>query len=370
MDGLSVASGVAGLISLTIELTKATYTFIEGVKNASRDIHDCVQALTSLQSVLLEINRALGDAGVTIPLSTAECEKQLRRLKATLESRSKLRKLAWPFEQKETREMIRILQDHRDDFHAALSANTMTIAAAGLKELKLMRDDSVRDELVEWLYPHDHSAIHMAKLQEAEPGTGLWLFDEPLFKNWFVQKEKLLVLRGKPGSGKSVLTSLLIDRLQETGTNPVVYFHFSHQENVRLDAVLRSLVKQSVLAGAFLEEVQKLRNSRRQPLEKELLGILAGFCGFIVLDALDESPSFEAMLKVAQELSSKGVSVCLSSRDLPALSKQVPSSLEVVAQQIDLQLFLEMRFVELDLDLGDHLAIEFIETIVRQASGM
>ncbi|GKT41991.1 ankyrin-1 [Colletotrichum spaethianum] len=266
--------------------------------------------------------------------------------------------------------MVRALQSYRDDFHAALSAKTMTIAAAGLRELTLMRNDSTREELAEWLYPHDHSTIHMAKLQEAERGTGIWLFDEPLFRDWSARKEKLLVLQGKPGSGKSVVTSLLIDRLQETGAGPVVYFHFSHQESVRFDNVLRSLIKQVIMVGASLEEVQKLRSSRRQPLEKELLEILTRFGGFIVFDALDESPSFEAMLKVIRELASKGVSVCVSSRNLPALHKQVPISLEVVAQKVDLHLFLEMRFAELDLDMGDHLAIGFIETIVGQADGI
>lgn len=124
MDPFTVATGVAGLISLILDVSKISYKFVSGAKNASRHVHNCLKALNSLQGVLLELQ---GIDSLTIPVF--KCEAELAKIKAKLEHelvRSNLAmRLTWPFKEEETKDIIGRLHAFRDDFHALVSTKTM-----------------------------------------------------------------------------------------------------------------------------------------------------------------------------------------------------------------------------------------------------
>ena len=69
---LGIASGIAGLISLTIEVFGISYKYVHGVRDASSSVRQFLMELEDLQKVLLRVDQVaketherevFGDAG-------------------------------------------------------------------------------------------------------------------------------------------------------------------------------------------------------------------------------------------------------------------------------------------------------------------
>jgi hypothetical protein len=93
------------------------------------------------------------------------------------------------------------------------------------------------------------------------PGTCTWIQEDPTFKDWYVTKlNTALWYHAGPGSGKTVLSSVLIKHLQEQHLN-TIYFFFSFDDPRRRKLInaLRSLSLQLLTqSGAIPDQVIKL----------------------------------------------------------------------------------------------------------------
>jgi len=54
-EALGIASGAAGLLSLALEVTKLSYTYIASVKGAPKSLTTYIAELTPVTSVLLQL---------------------------------------------------------------------------------------------------------------------------------------------------------------------------------------------------------------------------------------------------------------------------------------------------------------------------
>ena len=52
VDPFSLTAGVAGLISLSLEVARVAHQYVHGVRNSSKHIEDFLQALAALTDVL------------------------------------------------------------------------------------------------------------------------------------------------------------------------------------------------------------------------------------------------------------------------------------------------------------------------------
>ncbi|SPJ72223.1 uncharacterized protein FTOL_01951 [Fusarium torulosum] len=91
-DPLSVASGVAGLVSLGLTLCNGLHTYFSAIKDRHSDIETAIQSVTLLQSNICIIQsstlklghrHALAANGVNAGLKN--CETQLKALEAYIE---------------------------------------------------------------------------------------------------------------------------------------------------------------------------------------------------------------------------------------------------------------------------------------------
>jgi len=57
-EAFGIASGIAGLVSLTIEVLKITCQFASTITHAERSILDCLHVISSLDSVLSKLEVA------------------------------------------------------------------------------------------------------------------------------------------------------------------------------------------------------------------------------------------------------------------------------------------------------------------------
>ena len=152
--------------------------------------------------------------------------------------------------------------------------------------------------------------------------TGKWLLNGKIFKEWIHGEVSFIWLNGDVGSGKTVLCSSVIEKVQSSTTpgdslnqGTVAYFYISWADarTHDLGVILRSILAQVALDDRFIHELEALRkdNDKRVVnrddmfirLRSALTKIEAQANGmngksdtpntapvFLVLDALDEVP--------------------------------------------------------------------------------
>ncbi|KAK8068838.1 hypothetical protein PG994_005454 [Apiospora phragmitis] len=162
-----------------------------------------------------------------------------------------------------------------------------------------------------WLRPTNVD-IDQAALLEARadyPGTGQWLLENTLFKEWFDPQfptiPTLLWINGIPGAGKTMLASLVVQKAKELEPAPVVLYFYCKYDNPERDNFVslgRSLLAQllhhdnGLLPTFYQESCRSVDTILSSPKSvRELLTLAFGNCksAYIILDGLDECPRQE-----------------------------------------------------------------------------
>ena len=135
-DPFAIATGVAGLLSLRLQVTQITVEYVKGAKQASVAIEQFRQELVALQDVLklfedfLKVDAPKGVFNKTSMLYAANssCERQLRKLLTKFEKNLKggrfsqaVDRLTWPFDEKEHHRVVEDLHRYVQTFQFALS---------------------------------------------------------------------------------------------------------------------------------------------------------------------------------------------------------------------------------------------------------
>ncbi|KAJ7889167.1 hypothetical protein B0H14DRAFT_3712547 [Mycena olivaceomarginata] len=102
-----------------------------------------------------------------------------------------------------------------------------------------------REKLEKWLAPAKVAISQHDAAQKRHPNTGLWLFKRMEFIEWIYAPNSLLWLEGISGSGKTVLSSTIIDKLRARA-EPLAFFYFdtNNSEQCTVTQLLRSQVSQ------------------------------------------------------------------------------------------------------------------------------
>lgn len=142
---LAVASGIAGLLSLTIEVYSVSSRYISCVRQASRSILDIQRELKVLKTILSELDKALEatdadelfkdrPSALSSLENTEEYKEVLQRLQAKLLKESsktgftaKLKSFTWPFNEERTQAILDVLRRHVNAFGQALSIDSLHV---------------------------------------------------------------------------------------------------------------------------------------------------------------------------------------------------------------------------------------------------
>ncbi|OJJ70161.1 hypothetical protein ASPBRDRAFT_651489 [Aspergillus brasiliensis CBS 101740] len=160
-----------------------------------------------------------------------------------------------------------------------------------------------RNETLAWICPVDAAEQQHKILSSRREGTGQWFFRSEPFVRWISdEKSKALLCTGAPGAGKTVLSSIVVDHLQqELGSNgsvAIAYHYFHYQERLEYTDILSSLLRQLLQGNPSLYETITKRRyllpPRLTPLRKEnvekIFDVVVSECSevLLVIDALDE----------------------------------------------------------------------------------
>ncbi|KAI5921697.1 ankyrin [Camillea tinctor] len=252
-----------------------------------------------------------------------------------------------------------------------------------------------RDSLLEKLSFENIDARYLT-LKTAQKKTCAWLPKRDLYKSWkdFAQQGEhhgFLWIKGKPGTGKSVMMKYLLQHERRSKTNDIIISFFFNARGSILErtteGLYRSLLFQLLRAipnqeidYESLRPLQLLSENKPWPLEglKEAFGSIIeqlGSCRVVCfIDALDECPEdqvrdmiyfFEDIGEKAVEAASN-VRVCFSSRHYPHIT--IRKGLQLILEDQsdhseDIQMYIESK-----LKVGEHERQEISEEILQRSS--
>ncbi|KAJ7826554.1 ankyrin repeat-containing domain protein [Mycena olivaceomarginata] len=197
-------------------------------------------------------------------------------------------------------------------------------------------DDSVRS----WLKAPDARANHNTARSLHDGNTGNWLVRSFEYKSWKSTSSSLFWINGKPGAGKTVICSTVIEDMLALpgGVQAYFYFYYGEADKQSLRGMLSSIIFQleeqlldapsPLLAlfgnlglGAHEPSIPELTACL-----KELIVALSARPIFIILDALDECSKPDELARVLGDLLQWGkgcVHVFVTSRPEDAVVKEL-----------------------------------------------
>ncbi|KIJ63621.1 hypothetical protein HYDPIDRAFT_41029, partial [Hydnomerulius pinastri MD-312] len=200
--------------------------------------------------------------------------------------------------------------------------------------------------VLSWFDAVDCTVKHEFTVKQRQKTTGDWLFDEKLYCNWRSGITKFLWLNGKPGAGKSVLASAVVDNLsrnlEHNETLAYFYCDFRNSRCTSAMEVLRSLTAQLLRQAktnwlpSFSELVKRKDRGAGPPADVDILSDLLRSAAklhsrpIVVVDALDECDDLRELLRALVGLndghcrffvtSRMAISINEAFTDLPSIS--------------------------------------------------
>ncbi|KAJ5712489.1 Major facilitator superfamily domain general substrate transporter [Penicillium malachiteum] len=263
-----------------------------------------------------------------------------------------------------------------NDFESYV-ANNFHMVLERLDEQRITRT-------LNWISPVKERDRHDPTNTDRLPDTCEWLLQNLVFKEWDADEEKAtLWLQGTLGTGKTYLTSKVIDHLLKT-TQPwegLAYYYCKRTEgrgDEKPEDVIRSLFRQVAAPPAdqnskisknvqtlFLERNDKASSPEINICKEQILKLINEYSRTtIVLDALDDFPVRKA---------NKSIFLCSSRRDTRKRFADYPTiKTGITDVNDDIRLLIEERVT--DIQYWDDMSQEdqegVVEKLLEKGAGM
>ncbi|KAL9593261.1 MAG: hypothetical protein Q9179_005989 [Wetmoreana sp. 5 TL-2023] len=365
-DPFSIAGSAVGVISLGLTVTQGLVSFYAAYKDQDSDISCTLRELSGLESIFSSLRDTLStrrfesgeqDIIQKIESSIDDCQELIEELQEALHrltedaSGAKAtvkkigRRITYPFRKstlQKLREDIAAIEDNLQLASQCLSLKDSKRIQDDIADakslLQLIKSNQIAADILSWLKAPDATVDHNNAIAKRQPGTGLWLINDPIFQNWLKEDNSFLWLFGFAGCGKSVLCSTAIlhafrqkSRLDRHIGIAFFYFTFNDESKQDQSALLKALIlqlsTQKTGAAEDLTDLYKTHKPGTAPplaMLAYLRRIIQRFDHvYLLIDALDEAPkkpndAREHVLDVLENLrgwSCAGVHLLVTSRD-------------------------------------------------------
>jgi ankyrin repeat domain-containing protein 50 len=241
------------------------------------------------------------------------------------------------------------------------AVETLKISISTNDVLQKMVLDQNDQKVLSWLSSNTSQKNHSIARKKHEPTTGNWFLQSETLAQWSKATKSSLWLYGKPGSGKTILCSTIIDHIVDmcgsVNDAHCTYFYFDFQAKWKDEDMLRSIISQLCASkNVVLRELhhlyQQYRSGQQQPRKSSLLEIfplLITSQTFVVLDALDEcmeSADRADLLETIEKMMevSKHLNIVVTSRKERDIEKKLNTL-------FDYGVALEDNVVDIDISL-------------------
>lgn len=346
MDPLSISASIVALLQLSGTVIGYLSEVKSGPKEKQKlrlEICSILPMLSILQDQAEQANN--GDPWSSTLLSLGMPNGPIQQFRTALEGLELrlapvgvLKKIGkaftWPFEKEEIQRILSTVERQkllftlaRQNDHIALAKATKDDVEAVQKKLHEIGEGVSKLDLREkhhkirlWLSGPDPSSNYNRALRKRHAGTGSWLIEKEVFRNWKQDSGPgpIIWLYGIPGCGKTILCSTILEHIlhnyASTPNVAVLYFFFDFNDidKQQHEGLIRSLLSQlsmhCVSVPPVLETLySSCMNGGRKPTFEALLETLHQMATafeniFIILDALDECKERSELLAGVEEL--------------------------------------------------------------------
>jgi ankyrin repeat protein len=459
MDPLSMSASIIAVLQLTEEVVKYITSAVGATKERKRLRDELRACRNTLQDIKDEADDSEEGKDWTKTVEALEAPGgPLGRLWAALckiESKLKPKKgigkalanLAWPFTEKEIKEIYATIEREKSLLALAMENNSRKLiqeikrtsgentrhliellgtlrlssekserafselkdglaniqdshvglhdSMNGLQQRQDLRDaDRERSIILDWLTPIDYYAQQSDFINRRQTGTGKWLLDSAEFQAWLHADKQTLFCPGIPGSGKTILTSIVIEDLEaRRGKNEsigvaYIYCNFRQTNEQKAGDLLASLLKQLSRDRPSLPEsvsalYSKHKEKRSRPSIGEISDALQSVAAlsktFLIVDALDECQVTDGcrsmfLSEIFKVQSNSRANVFATSRFIPDIMEQFrgATALEIRADPEDVRRYVDAHISDLPSFVGRNpeLKEEIVTEIARVVDGM
>lgn len=232
-----------------------------------------------------------------------------------------------------------------------------------LSQRLIHRLEDLSNDIKGWLTPPDPSLNLRKSLKLRVADTGAWFLQSTQYSEWKASDASFLWLYGSAGSGKTILSSGIVeDLLPDCRNDParaLAYFYFDFNESAKQDplSMVKSLLRQFMdrcarTPQALQSTYASCQNGQREPSYLELDDALKNIVetsptSYIVLDALDECTARTELFEILEQIHSWGIAnlhVLVTSR----IEVDIEEALEGIVPKSD-RVCLESRLVNQDI---------------------
>ena len=279
--------------------------------------------------------------------------------------------------------VIARLERHARAADQTAVATELLVAAVFRKEAERRQQQELKIQCEMWLKPADVKHVHLHQVSVRLDGTCNWIASNGAFRRWaesglMTVHDRLLVISGTHGCGKSVLASSIVVRLNEDDRY-TLFFAFSSSDGSRQNFgdVVKALIWQLLVETKNSESVdivQRLRLEGRRTfseLWEAFTSIIASLVKpvYCIIDGIDECTDFD------RTISRKIVQTLETCTNLRVLLLGRPHVLQAHSHNLDslkIEITSTMLKQDLEIFINDEIAksailslLELRETVFR-----
>ncbi|KAJ7706814.1 ankyrin repeat-containing domain protein [Mycena rosella] len=373
---------VASVLQLVDTVAKAC-GYITDFHNAPREQQRLLLEIQSLEPLVKELDRRILNAQL-------EDERQTSGLQAFSEPLIQLEALMERLSKKmKSEDILSTLEERRiDQNYIARSVRDVA------RNQEQYHDAAEREKIIEWFSPLNFFLRQADISSTRQPGTGEWLLQDELFKEWKSGSVKTVWCRGMPGAGKTVLASMVVNHLRaslESRSVGVAVIYLNHQETEAqsipnlLAGLWRQLVVRKPISLAVSGLYEKHREQRTRSSLAEVDFILCSAISemsnvFIIVDAVDEYPEQQrhALLRYLSALTAGStVNLMLMSRPhlnlIPVVKNlqtlEIRATMDDIRRHVDAEIIKSPRLSR-HIENRPQLREEIEDSVVLRSDGM
>ncbi len=145
-------------------------------------------------------------------------------------SKTLVQALKWPFDKKDTQDIFATVERQKSLLNPALTNDNLNLArqirsgihdiSKDIERISAHQADERRAVLLDKISSNNYEDFHAGVANSRAKDTGGWLLEFNESRNW-EEKPGVLLCKGIPGSGKTVLSSSIVDHLRQQRTEGV-----------------------------------------------------------------------------------------------------------------------------------------------------
>ena len=320
-DPLSIIGGIAAIV----QLSTTVVSLIKSAKDASSDRQKVLAEINATTALCQTLNDYVEINGIESWANTFKTLNQtdngpLSQFKLCLEHlhkklSTKGATLKWPFNKQSVQEILATIERQKSLINLALTNDNFRLSAAihdklqgvvkGVEGLRISQDRDRRKNKLSQLTTIDFEANHADIASRRANLTGGWFLESAQFNSWWRhESSSTLWCPGIPGSGKTTLSSLVIDSLRvkiaKNASIGLASIYCSYRNTQSTVNLMGSIIRQLLEPLAIEPPSTPLTLENARAVMPEILTSYSKV--ILVIDALDECEDRVNLMKDLFEL--------------------------------------------------------------------